>query len=430
MATIIPQRGLVWEEGLLHYEPNWSEETDISTIRAICRRTLALPESECQVELYSEGGFNKLYKVISAQGTFMMRVALPVDPKHKTLSGIATMEFARRNSKCPVPRVVAYDASADNELGFEWILMEFIPGKPLYDVWWTIPWSTKEKLVKQLALYAAQLYAVRFDAIGSLFLGDSAPEDSTLVAQNEVTVISVSSKVQQSTSALFLGRTVDRHFFWHRNIHQEVHREPFNRISEWLLARLQLSEIETRRWMAEEEDDPDLKLGNKILHAIERLRLNLPMVFPNDQVSVCTVVVHSDLSAANILVDGEGNLKAVIDWEFSSAVPYWAAVRIPKFINDVDRADKPDEETYAHCERVEVTTLYWEHLRHYEETQLRKLWLAEMEQLEPAWIEAYKIEQTKAGFEAAVAHCESELSLNKVKTWLDVLERDGEPTHF
>lgn len=53
----------------------------------------------------------------------------------KTLSEIATLSFIRKKTSIPVPAVNAYSADSTNELGFEWILMDRVHGRPLEDVW-------------------------------------------------------------------------------------------------------------------------------------------------------------------------------------------------------------------------------------------------------------------------------------------------------
>ncbi|KAH7259208.1 uncharacterized protein BKA55DRAFT_562211 [Fusarium redolens] len=54
-----------------------------------------------------------------------MRVSLPVDPKHKTAGEVATLKWLSQHSTMPVPRVIAFDDTRDNQIGFEWILMEY-----------------------------------------------------------------------------------------------------------------------------------------------------------------------------------------------------------------------------------------------------------------------------------------------------------------
>lgn len=44
-----------------------------------------------------------------------------------------------------------------------------------------------------------------------------------------------------------------------------------------------------------------------------------------------TVLFHFDLELANIILDGQGNITAVIDWECVSAARSWRATRVPEF---------------------------------------------------------------------------------------------------
>ena len=59
-----------------------------------------------------------------AATTHIMRVAIPVEPFFKTESEVATMDYVRKHTSLPVPRVLAYDSSTSNQVGFEWIVMD------------------------------------------------------------------------------------------------------------------------------------------------------------------------------------------------------------------------------------------------------------------------------------------------------------------
>ena len=45
-------------------------------------------------------------------------------PRLKTESEVATIEYLRRSTNVPVPRVLAYDANPWNRLGGEYIIMD------------------------------------------------------------------------------------------------------------------------------------------------------------------------------------------------------------------------------------------------------------------------------------------------------------------
>ena len=159
-------------------------EPDIVIIKAIALKHLAskLPSTldldSIEVEFFAQGGFNKLYS-ISFDGhntRYVFRVALPLVPYYRIESEAAVLSYIKKNTSIPVARVIAWDSSAANNLGFEWILLEMIDGITLYDVWRKITWESKLKIVAALAPLLGQLRDHRFNRIGSLyFTGRETP---------------------------------------------------------------------------------------------------------------------------------------------------------------------------------------------------------------------------------------------------------------
>lgn len=41
---------------------------------------------------------------------------------------VATLNYVKQRTTIPVPTVIVSDSSSENDLGYEWILMEKIPG--------------------------------------------------------------------------------------------------------------------------------------------------------------------------------------------------------------------------------------------------------------------------------------------------------------
>jgi len=70
---------------------------------------------------------------------------------------MATLAFLRQRITIPVARPIAWDSSADNSLGYEWCLVEKLPGVELRDVWRKMPWEKKLDLVDDLAVVMTQL---------------------------------------------------------------------------------------------------------------------------------------------------------------------------------------------------------------------------------------------------------------------------------
>ena len=107
-----------------------------------------------------------------------MRVALPVDPHVKIESEAATMKLVAQHTNIPVPSIISFDSSSKNELGYEWILMDFMEGQVLETAWMTMTWSMKEELVTEVARSLAQLFKLRFKGIGSVYFQKKGTRDA------------------------------------------------------------------------------------------------------------------------------------------------------------------------------------------------------------------------------------------------------------
>lgn len=157
--------------------PEWVRELDEAIIRSIAKQHLSpelpspLDEGSLNVSFFTEGAFNKLYLISHAghHTEYLFRVSLPVEPYFKTESEVATLAFLSAKTLIPVARVVAWDSNSNNELGFEWILMERVKGVTLQSVWREMSWQRKLVLTAEVAGMIKHLRDIRFDRIGSLY---------------------------------------------------------------------------------------------------------------------------------------------------------------------------------------------------------------------------------------------------------------------
>ncbi len=126
--------------------------------------------------LLARGSFNLAYNitaetVIAAfHQEYIFRVSLPIWPYYKVESDVATTEFVRHANNIPVPIIYAFDSNPDNKLCFEWMLMEKVQGTPLKDVWDTMEFDTKQRLVRDIAGWMTELSRFKFNKIGSIFM--------------------------------------------------------------------------------------------------------------------------------------------------------------------------------------------------------------------------------------------------------------------
>ena len=167
---------ICWETDIFFEQPVWCTEPGVQNIK-----TVVLPYLQASgftnptVTFFAEGAFNKLYTIhavdpdFGVEQSFIFRVALPVHPYYKTESEVATCNYIRLYTSIPAPRIYAWDSSSKNALGFEWMLMEKMPGTPLAQVWGSLGWERKVCVARQVAEWMDELSRRRFTQVGSLY---------------------------------------------------------------------------------------------------------------------------------------------------------------------------------------------------------------------------------------------------------------------
>jgi hypothetical protein len=151
--------------------PSWSIEPPVTAITSISQRFLAL--TNLCVTAVSSSASRKVYTISCPSDPlrqYLFNALLPLEPRLKTASEVATISYISRRTSVPVPAVVAYDCSVDNELGFEWILMQKRPGKSYEELQQEMDLQQKQEVVEKLAEYTKEVRVeCPLDAIGSLY---------------------------------------------------------------------------------------------------------------------------------------------------------------------------------------------------------------------------------------------------------------------
>lgn len=179
--------------GCLDLEWLQSPEALVPAIRALLQVQIerawgfTLSSDSMEVEFISEGAWNRAYKVTlppslpvepleQASPTsqpycrhLVFRLSAPVLASDKVRSEVATLRWVRQRTAIPVPRVFLYDASGRTFPGYEWILMDLMPGKPLDQVWDDLPLEATNALASTVAEWVHSLWSLPFDSIGSLY---------------------------------------------------------------------------------------------------------------------------------------------------------------------------------------------------------------------------------------------------------------------
>jgi hypothetical protein len=435
------REGLEWVQSGFDLEPRWTREPQLDAIEKVCRRALALsPEDQCTIKFHAEGAFNKLYLVDTnllnpfpvverarSPDKLLMRISLPVDPGNKTRGEVTTLRWLGETADQPIPRVITFDDTRDNEIGFEWILMRLMPGVSAYKRWRKMSMAQKTRLVQSLARDHSYLnndcLRAGFDSIGTLHEATDGSRQP--------------------------GRLVSRRFFWGDNYDYDVARGPFRTSHDWLSAYLSLIRHENLGALEEAEDDEDREEAEDCLRVATRLTTLLPKIFPSlVHPSEPTILWHDDLSLQNILLDDKGKITAVLDWECVSTKPIWLVTNMmPKFLQGPTREEEPKRDRYADSsETAESPTreddlddegkngLYWIHLMEYEQTMLRKVYVQYMTDVDPLrrihdmallfekWCREAAHSPLKVDFLGAVDRCADGWHLKGIEKWIDAVE--------
>lgn len=149
------------------------------------------------------------------------------------------------------------------------------------------------------------------------------------------------------------------------------------------------------------------------------------------------------MSLSNILINEQGEITPLLDWECVSAMPPWMATAVPKFLQGSVREEEPKRQDYADETENEPETpvdgedddldnegkneLYWIHLMEYEKTQLRRLYQAQMCKSRPGWDSEIKQNSLKEDFIGAVFRCGHGFSLKRIVQWVDAIDKGQFP---
>ena len=354
-------------------------DPEISIIESLSRNHLQIPvDHSLTATFLAQGAFNRVYTIATSDGDgvvsqlpYVFRVTLPVEPFYKTASEVATLSYIREHTSIPVPRVIAHSSTADNELGFEWILMEKIPGVSLKTLWREMDMETKGRETRVVAQYVEQLRdQCSFGAIGNLYFREDLLDGAVRTVPTTDYRFVIGPIV---TAFMFAGG---------RKLRLPRNLGPYANDAEYMAA-LSNAEVEDIEFLQSPEartlDDFDEDLAEdapEILEALRELQEVWATLFPSHPRGPQPpfALTHHDLSLSNVLVDpATHTVTGIIDWECTGARPGWE-YRYPVFLEgrrEIEEQPEPlspgDDDEY----RVEK----WED---WEKTVLRRPWDAEL----------------------------------------------------
>ncbi|KAK7920943.1 hypothetical protein PG985_008965 [Apiospora marii] len=160
-----------------------TKEETIDRITALCKQLWpSVEDGTIHVQYLDEGTYNQVFVISCADFAGQlpdMVLRLPWDGGSITRT-VSILEYLDRYTELKVPKVIHWDASKDNALGHDYVIMTRIPGRALQSVYGDLSHEQKIIVAKQVAQLYRQMEAItspiagRIKAHGELSPGEDA----------------------------------------------------------------------------------------------------------------------------------------------------------------------------------------------------------------------------------------------------------------
>jgi hypothetical protein len=289
--------------------------------------------SDCRVVARFGGGFNHIVAMAVKEGGQIVRYMVRVPAigtasrwqegdAHNMRGEMALLKYLRQHTKIPVPEVLAFADNLDTIIGAPFCLMKQLPGKPAHNVWFEgnkvrnhitancVSPKTEAKrqnLLRTLAQAMAELQTLSFNKIG-------APD--LTIPPSPAGLLSVTHSYRWTNPHDMEAEDLETSA-------QIYQYGPSESSKEYMTSTIETAWPTTHPDL---DDDPETR---NILFGIRKV---LDIVYDQEPLDHSStgdttyedetfVLRHPDLEFQNILVDDDGNVTGIIDWEGCLAVP-------------------------------------------------------------------------------------------------------------
>lgn len=246
----------------------------------------------------------------------------------------------------PVPTVYAWNASSDNKVGAEYIIMKKARGALLKTVWSDMTNVQKRDLIRQIVLIEDKQINNRFPGSGCIYRASDMASAG---------VRSLSTQYP----GFVLGPSVSQDFHKDGKTDVKTDRGPCkfllsspcslavtdpvgNTTTEWILGQIQREEECIRQHI--KPPMPEGIFGrppfyqpseSEKLAVIADFRKVADVLIPEHIFYCWPVLWHPDLHAGNIFVDPQNpaRIMSIIDWQGAHVAPFFTQVTTPKFLH-------------------------------------------------------------------------------------------------
>ncbi|KAK0499438.1 kinase-like domain-containing protein [Armillaria luteobubalina] len=312
---------------MLHPSDSTFAQTDPlspSLISSLFERSLGVSLVNIESPKSSQGLYHKVYFVSLAESAHsrwsgkdvVLRVARKAIERIKIENEVAVIDVVR-NAGLPVPEVLFYNNDPANDLGFEYICVEKLPYPSLQDTWTTLSQEALDNVLNQFVNFFIRMFTLELPQ-GGKFYG------SLRVIEMEGRREAVPGPVLEET----LWQLPDILRYFHAapyNLTREsfVTLNPCGWYPSWVAyisaflkcyyrVILIHPSVSFLLYLLDPLQRLIQKLDSREIDWVRRLR---------DEKGLQGRLWHRDLHFGYLLSDEEGNIHAIIDWEFSGVGP-------------------------------------------------------------------------------------------------------------
>ncbi|KAL2844578.1 hypothetical protein BJY01DRAFT_248088 [Aspergillus pseudoustus] len=216
---------------------------------------------------------------------------------------VSTMHFLHHTTAIPVPGIIGYDVGFDNRVGCPHVMMEFVDGVPLHEVWFDrtggaeAVHARRTRMLQGIASAMVQLGRYSFPAAGSLVKRLSG----SVEAAGERFRAPDHEGLGDIVYAEHSRRDADNPKAWYTKFMDTEQQQQES-----------AGKIKKRK-----KDDDDDGFSN----GVESILRQLVAWVPEPARVAPFVLTHPDFAMRNFFVSREGELMGIIGWEGTTSAP-------------------------------------------------------------------------------------------------------------
>ncbi|KAF8259802.1 kinase-like domain-containing protein [Lactarius quietus] len=306
-----------------------------------------------------EGGLNRTFLITLDTGfQLVARIPYPllIPKAHALASEVATMSFLR-SKRLPIPKVYAYSFTSKNVAETEYILMEYVEGTDLSQIWFDLKEDQIISLMDQLAKLESTMMSISFPAGGSIYyardLKELSGNEGIPLEEESIPLDEQIESISLEKERFCIGPDVSPPLWYGRREQLEVFRGPYEDAKSVLVtgAKKELAYLDRfgsprapfqrfrREYYKYKKQPPSDHAKN-----LRRYLRLAPSLVPDDDPLNAFSIRHPDLTDSNLKVSSDSSglqILSVLDWQHAAVLPLFLHAGMPDVIqNEEDEVSR------------------------------------------------------------------------------------------